>query len=518
MLNLSCARSHVDPAGCSGNSTNRYRFQENRLVSIMKLADRQQSPVTTSAATHPTGSPITMSAATDPTGSPITTSAATHPTRSPMTTSAANHPTGDSSAARSRASKTSKDDSTCTVSDDPVITGVIDAFRSPPILQKTAVSGLQTQILLSLGDLSSQICETQKMLIKMAHDNTEFQENMNDRMTNVEHIQQLQLQQVTNNIFQFPRKRYIEVEYPSTIGKRVRGVNGRAVVSNKKFDCYKRCLVDGKDDFNFVCTTEETRIALRILCAKPTETIIHIDDVVLTKADLAFVKHFGQSRSIKRHKHMYHAYLETPSVVSMLIKYGYYDGVKLGNTDENMYKSAGVSYVNNDMIFLPIRTSIDHWYVAVQDCTRKEVCVLDSMDTTEDDLKELKFLMKGIRKCVRLVLDDKIVENPRWDDYNVQAWKIRIRYNLPNKKDRTSSGLYSIKFMELWTGDSLSKQFYQEDIDSYRRKLAAILYMSPSNKLRNNICSTSNRNGTDGGTRAADLNEDILNMSEIHGD
>ncbi len=44
--------------------------------------------------------------------------------------------------------------------------------------------------------------------------------------------------------------------------------------------------------------------------------------------------------------------------------------------------------------------------------------------------------MKGIRKCVRLVLDDKIVENPLWDDYNVQAWKIRIRYNLNNKKDR----------------------------------------------------------------------------------
>ncbi len=59
------------------------------------------------------------------------------------------------------------------------------------------VSGLQTQILLSLGDLSSQFCETQKMLIKMAHDNNEFQENMNDRMTNGEHIQQLQLQQVT---------------------------------------------------------------------------------------------------------------------------------------------------------------------------------------------------------------------------------------------------------------------------------------------------------------------------------
>lgn len=148
----------------------------------------------------------------------------------------------------------------------------------------------------------------------MVHDNAKFLENNNNRMTNVEHNQQLQLQQVTVHFLKiyvcffhmakcfdtylsfvqdithgeqhFPRKRYIEVEYPSTIGKRVRGVNGRAVVSNKKFDYYKRCLVDGNDDFDFVCTTDETRIALRILCAKPTETIIHIVDVVLTKADL----------------------------------------------------------------------------------------------------------------------------------------------------------------------------------------------------------------------------------------
>ena len=175
------------------------------------------------------------------------------------------------------------------------------------------VSGLQTQILLSLGNLCSQFCETQKMLITMVHDNAKFLENNNNRMTNVEHNQQLQLQQVTvhflkiyvcfflkvkcfytdHSIVQdlthgeqhFPRKRYIEVEYPTTIGKRVRGVNGRAVVSNKKFDCYKRCLVDDKDDFDFVCTTEERHIMLRILSAKPTEKIIHINDVVLTKAD-----------------------------------------------------------------------------------------------------------------------------------------------------------------------------------------------------------------------------------------
>ncbi|EEC75784.1 hypothetical protein OsI_12702 [Oryza sativa Indica Group] len=237
----------------------------------------------------------------------------------------------------------------------------------------------------------------------------------------------------------FPRKRYIEVEYPTIIGKRVRGVNGRAVVSNKKFDCYKRCLVDDKDDFDFVCTTEERHIMLRILSAKPTEKIIHINDVVLTKADFECLlqaypyDHYEKNISTK-------AYLENPSVVPMLINYGYYDGVKLGNTNQNMYKSAAVNYVNNDMIFLPIRTSIGRWYLGVLDCTRKEVCVLDSMDTTEDDLKELKFLMKGIRKCVRLVLDEKIVENPR-----------------------TSSGLYIIKFMELWTGDSLSKQFYQHN-------------------------------------------------------
>uniref|UniRef100_A0A0D3FLH4 Uncharacterized protein n=1 Tax=Oryza barthii TaxID=65489 RepID=A0A0D3FLH4_9ORYZ len=37
----SCARSHVYPADCTGNSTNRDGFQEN---TVMKPADRQESP------------------------------------------------------------------------------------------------------------------------------------------------------------------------------------------------------------------------------------------------------------------------------------------------------------------------------------------------------------------------------------------------------------------------------------------------------------------------------------------
>jgi hypothetical protein len=174
--------------------------------------------------------------------------------------------------------------------------------------------------------------------------------------------------------------------------------------------------------------------------------------------------------------------------------------------------------------------------------------------------------MKGIRKCVRLVLDDKIVENPLWDDYNVQAWKIRIRYNLPNKKDRLDiynpeswlckkiyfgiilhllvlvqdiqwallnqvHGVMNRRFAKqtilsgIYVVQLARKHSYlfhlkliillsitQEDIDSYRRKLAAILYMSPSNKLRNNICSTSNGNGTDGQTTTADV---WLNKSSL---
>ncbi len=61
---------------------------------------------------------------------------------------------------------------------------------------------------------------------------------------------------------------------------------------------------------------------------------------------------------------------------------------------------------------------------------------------------------------------------------------------------RKHSSLFHLKLIILLS-------ITQEDIDNYRRKLAAILYMSPSNKLRNNIGSTPNGNGTDGETMAA---------------
>uniref|UniRef100_A0A0E0LTD0 Ubiquitin-like protease family profile domain-containing protein n=1 Tax=Oryza punctata TaxID=4537 RepID=A0A0E0LTD0_ORYPU len=202
--------------------------------------------------------------------------------------------------------------------------GVTGAFRSPPLLQRTEVSSLQTQILLSLADLSGQFSETHKLFIKM---------------------------DLTHGVEHFPWKRYIEVRYPSMITKSVQGVHGRPIVSNKKFDCYKRCLVDNKDNFNYVHYGGK-HIIVRILCAKPTELVFHIDDVGMTKADLEC--------------------LEPRSKIC---------------------SNPLVNYLNNDMIFLPIRTSTGHWYLGVLDSTRKEVCVPDSMDTSEDDLKELKFLV-----------------------------------------------------------------------------------------------------------------------------
>ncbi|KAF2950455.1 hypothetical protein DAI22_01g189100 [Oryza sativa Japonica Group] len=111
------------------------------------------------------------------------------------------------------------------------------------------------------------------------------------------------------------------------------------------------------------------------------------------------------------------------------------------------------------------------------------------METTVKDHTELMLALQGVEKCIKLAMDSD-VHYPTWTDFNVTNWDISIRY-LARKKDRTSSGLFIIKFIEYWNGVCLTKTFFQEDIDEYRRKIAAILYNSPSNKIQNHVQAIS---------------------------
>ena len=50
------------------------------------------------------------------------------------------------------------------------------------------------------------------------------------------------------------------------------------------------------------------------------------------------------------------------------------------------------------------------------------------------------------------------------------------------QEDRTSSGLFMLKYMEHWNAKSLEKEFTQNLINEFRKKLAAMLVNSPHNE------------------------------------
>uniref|UniRef100_A0A0D3GFT1 Uncharacterized protein n=1 Tax=Oryza barthii TaxID=65489 RepID=A0A0D3GFT1_9ORYZ len=115
---------------------------------------------------------------------------------------------------------------------------------------------------------------------------------------NILTVQELQMQQIA-----------ISVDPADYIAKRVRGLDGRPIIANKKFDYDRRTFVENKKDYDFEATFQE----------QLSNTTVHIDDVVLTGANLecltkaycydddkksispeiidAFVEHYGHTKS-----------------------------------------------------------------------------------------------------------------------------------------------------------------------------------------------------------------------------
>ncbi|BAS72441.1 Os01g0519600 [Oryza sativa Japonica Group] len=275
---------------------------------------------------------------------------------------------------------------------------------------------------------------------------------------NILMVQELQMQQIadlTHGVSRYPRKKEISIDPANSIAKRVHGLDGRPIIANKKFDYDRRTFVENKKDFDSEATFPEQCTVIDIQSLDRENTIVHIDDVVLTGANLecltklycydddkksispetidAFVEHYRHTKSVVDGN----AYIERASVVSMLMLSAFYDGVDINRYKNMMHESAGHRYLRHDML-------------------------------------------QGVEKCIKLAMDSD-VHYPTWTDFNVTNWDISIRY-LARKKDRTSSGLFIIKFIEYWNG---------EDIDEYRRKIAAILYNSPSNKIQNHVQAIS---------------------------
>ncbi|XP_062209030.1 ubiquitin-like-specific protease 1A [Phragmites australis] len=114
-------------------------------------------------------------------------------------------------------------------------------------------------------------------------------------------------------------------------------------------------------------------------------------------------------------------------------------------------------------IFLPMYL-YHHWLLVVVNAENRQV--------------------QGFERYMKHLPDEDRNDYKWWKDLDVTSWDINTLQGLPHQEDSTSCGLFVLKFMEHWNGNRLQKDFNQELIDRFRRKLAAILVKSTLNEVK----------------------------------
>ncbi|XP_044326982.1 uncharacterized protein [Triticum aestivum] len=130
-------------------------------------------------------------------------------------------------------------------------------------------------------------------------------------------------------------------------------------------------------------------------------------------------------------------------------------------------------YMEHDMIELPINTGNTHWYLAIVNTKKREIQVLDSL-CWKFDREDLAITLRGVQFHLELLKSQNLIKDD-WKDVDLTEWKITEQLQYPIQKDSTSCGLFTVKFMEYFTGCTLSCPITQEMITSFRFKLASIL-------------------------------------------
>ncbi|CAL5094829.1 unnamed protein product [Urochloa decumbens] len=109
--------------------------------------------------------------------------------------------------------------------------------------------------------------------------------------------------------------------------------------------------------------------------------------------------------------------------------------------------------------------------------------VLDSMGTTSKR-PELRKLLEGLQNRVNRLEELKLIKKHKWTNTQVDKWRLINCIPDAMQFDSSSCGLFTLKFMELWTGNILSSTFTQKDMINFRLKLAVILVNYPWNKVK----------------------------------
>ncbi|CAL4911167.1 unnamed protein product [Urochloa decumbens] len=109
--------------------------------------------------------------------------------------------------------------------------------------------------------------------------------------------------------------------------------------------------------------------------------------------------------------------------------------------------------------------------------------ILDSKGTVTRR-PQVQQLLQGLQNRIKRLADLHLIGKHRWRDTQVKEWRLIECVNEKIQIDNSSCGLFTLKFMELWTGNKLSSMITQKDMTNFRLKLAVTLVNYPWNKVK----------------------------------
>ncbi|CAN6202696.1 unnamed protein product [Urochloa humidicola] len=159
------------------------------------------------------------------------------------------------------------------------------------------------------------------------------------------------------------------------------------------------------------------------------------------------------------------------------------DWIKTGEPYWRLCREVALNLIGSEMVFIPMNTTGNHWWLCVLCLARNEVQVLNSFDWSTDYDQETKELRCGIHSILQPIICSSEKVKSRWSNYVILDWDVVVKKNIPRQYDVCSCGIFTIKYMQYWNGSELTSAFLQKDMETIRKKMPAELIMSDFNDL-----------------------------------
>ncbi|TVU43908.1 hypothetical protein EJB05_03328, partial [Eragrostis curvula] len=140
-------------------------------------------------------------------------------------------------------------------------------------------------------------------------------------------------------------------------------------------------------------------------------------------------------------------------------------------------------FVGSDLVFIPMNTHNNHWWLCVLCPEKRQVQILDPMRRSINYKETIRPLRSGINFILKAVENSTFKLESTWSDHDVLDWDVIFIENIPRQKDICSCGLFTIKFMQYWNGTRLTCNFSQADMEAFRKKMPADLIFSALNEV-----------------------------------